>query len=75
MVAPIDDSLTHHENPPADKAAETCLVQVFQPCTGLHIVSLTQENLEKLFQRALNTWSDAPESLLKLSDALNKYPR
>ena len=70
MVAPIDNSLTHIENPPALVPAQTCLIQVFQPKTGLHIVSITEENLHKLFQRALNTWSDAPEELLTLTDHL-----
>ena len=68
MVAPIDNSLTHTENP----TAQMCILQVFQPKSGFHIVSITDENLNKLFQRALNTWSDAPEELLELTDNLAK---
>ena len=72
MVAPIDHPLTHTENPPADKSAKSCILQVFQPSSGLHIISITEENLNKLFQRALNTWSDAPEALLILTDNMAK---
>ena len=68
MVSSIDHSLTHTENPSADKPAKLGILQVFQPSSGFHIVSITDENLNKLFQRALNTWSDAPEELLILAD-------
>ena len=65
MVAPIDDNLDQ---------AEFTTIQILDTRTGFHLCTLEREHMMTLFQRALNTWSDAPQQLLSLSDALNKIP-
>lgn len=72
MVAPIDDSLTHRENPPADLAVKNCVLQLFVPRIGLMQVVTDEATVQTLFRRALNTWTDAPKDLLAISDELTK---
>ena len=35
-------------------------------------VMITKQELQTILQRALNTWSDAPEKLLEFSDLIDK---
>jgi hypothetical protein len=69
MVSPIDNSLST-ENPSAPEPQ--CVLQVFVPRIGLMHVVIDEQSIQTLFQRALNTWSDAPRGFLKVSDELTK---
>jgi len=40
--------------------------------SGVAMIHLPLDLIETVFQRALNTWADAPESLFEFSDNLEK---
>lgn len=47
------------------------ILQVLTP-NGLAMLQVPLSDIKTVFQRALNTWADAPEELFAFSDQLEK---
>ena len=54
-----------------DYSDEPVYIQVLS-YSGVVLARVPKSGVKTLFQRALNTWSDAPKELIEFSDSLEK---
>ena len=59
-------------SPPDTKLITTGQLAYIGNMGELVTVRITKQELQTILQRALNTWSDAPEKLLEFSDLIDK---
>ena len=59
-------------SPPDTKLITTGQLVYVGNMGELVTVRITKQELQTILQRALNTWSDAPEKLLEFSDLIDK---
>lgn len=64
--------LTPTPTQPAQPDVDSNVYLQITAMTGIAVTRIPLSDVKTLFQRALNTWPDAPKGLIELSDGLDQ---